>query len=59
MKIQKQLYTKLTEKLTALDTWTTTSIHDLFAAAELELGKIRYAISACINNRCGWWRAII
>ncbi len=36
----KATYTKLTEKLAALDTWSTTSIHDLFAAAEPELGKI-------------------
>jgi glutamyl-tRNA synthetase len=36
----KATYTKLTEKLSALDPWTTTSIHDLFAAVEPELGKI-------------------
>jgi glutamyl-tRNA synthetase len=36
----KATYTKLTEKLTAIDNWTTTSLHDLFAAVEPELGKI-------------------
>jgi glutamyl/glutaminyl-tRNA synthetase len=36
----KATYSKLTEKLNALDTWSITSIHDLFAAVEPELGKI-------------------
>jgi glutamyl-tRNA synthetase len=36
----KATYTKLTDKLAALDVWTISSIHDLFAAVEPELGKI-------------------
>ena len=36
----KATYTKLSEKLNSLESWSTTSIHDLFAAAEPELVKI-------------------
>lgn len=36
----KVIYTAFTEKLSALDVWSINSIHDLFAAAEPELGKI-------------------
>lgn len=36
----KATYTKLTEKLEASTEWNATSLHDLFAAVESELGKI-------------------
>jgi glutamyl-tRNA synthetase len=36
----KATYTKLTEKLMGLDTWTIDSIHNQFTAVEPELGKI-------------------